>query len=60
MTIHFYLPPIPEMLVWDEGDPIPRIARSVTLEPERSPVTPISLSLAIRAGSSSRGGAGSS
>ena len=34
MTIHFYLPPIPEMLVWDEGDPIPRIARSVTLDPE--------------------------
>ena len=34
MTIHFYLPPIPEMLVWDEGDPIPRIARSVSLDPE--------------------------
>ena len=34
MTIHFYLPPIPEMLVWDEGDPIPRIARSVTLDPD--------------------------
>jgi cysteine dioxygenase len=34
MTIHFYLPPIPEMLVWDEGDPIPRTCRAITLEPE--------------------------
>ena len=34
MTIHFYLPPIPEMLVWDEGDPTPRTCTAVTLEPE--------------------------
>ena len=34
MTIHFYLPPIPEMLVWDEGNPMPRVSRSVTLDPE--------------------------
>lgn len=34
MTIHFYLPPIPEMLVWDEGDPTPRLCRAVTLDPE--------------------------
>ena len=34
MTIHFYLPPIPEMLVWDEGNPTPRVARSVTLDAE--------------------------
>ena len=34
MTIHFYLPPIPEMLVWDEGDPTPRTCRAITLEPE--------------------------
>jgi cysteine dioxygenase len=34
MTIHFYLPPIPEMLVWDEGDPTPRTVRAVTLDPE--------------------------
>jgi cysteine dioxygenase len=34
MTIHFYLPPIPEMLVWEEGDPTPRTCRAITLEPE--------------------------
>ncbi len=34
MTIHFYLPPIPEMLVWDEGDPFPRTCRAITLDPE--------------------------
>jgi cysteine dioxygenase len=34
MTIHFYLPPIPEMLVWDEGDPTPRTCLAVTLDPE--------------------------
>ncbi|MEP7027977.1 MAG: cysteine dioxygenase family protein [Candidatus Eisenbacteria bacterium] len=34
MTIHFYLPPIPEMLVWDEGDPTPRTCRAITLDPE--------------------------
>ena len=34
MTIHFYLPPIPEMLVWDEGNPIPRTCKAVTLDPE--------------------------
>ena len=34
MTIHFYLPPIPEMLVWDEGNPTPRTCRAITLEPE--------------------------
>ena len=34
MTIHFYLRPIPEMLVWDEGDPTPRTAQAVTLDPE--------------------------
>ena len=34
MTIHFYLPPIPEMLVWDEGNPTPRSCQSVTLDPE--------------------------
>jgi len=34
ITIHFYLPPIPEMLVWDEGDPTPRTCRAVTLDPE--------------------------
>jgi cysteine dioxygenase len=33
ITIHFYLPPIPEMLVWDEGDPTPRTCRAVTLDP---------------------------
>ena len=33
ITIHFYLPPIPEMLVWDEGDPTPRACRAVTLDP---------------------------
>jgi cysteine dioxygenase len=34
ITIHFYLPPIKEMLVWDEGDPTPRTAQAVTLDPE--------------------------
>jgi cysteine dioxygenase len=34
ITIHFYLPPIAEMLVWDEGDPTPRTCRAVTLDPE--------------------------
>jgi len=34
ITIHFYLPPIAEMLVWDEGDPTPRKCRAVTLDPE--------------------------
>jgi len=34
ITIHFYLPPITEMLVWDEGDPTPRTCRAVTLDPE--------------------------
>lgn len=33
MTVHFYLPPIPEMLVWDEGNPEPRLSRAVTLDP---------------------------
>ena len=34
ITIHFYLPPIKEMLVWDEGDPTPRTCQAVTLDPE--------------------------
>jgi len=34
ITIHFYLPPIAEMLVWDEGDPTPRTCQAVTLDPE--------------------------
>jgi predicted metal-dependent enzyme (double-stranded beta helix superfamily) len=34
ITIHFYLPPIKEMLVWDEGDPVPRTCAAVTLDPE--------------------------
>ncbi len=34
ITIHFYLPPIAEMLVWDEGDPTPRTCKAVTLDPE--------------------------
>ena len=34
VTIHFYLPPIPEMLVWDEGDPTPHTCRAITLEPK--------------------------
>lgn len=34
MTIHFYLPPIPEMLVWEEGDPTARTCLAVTLDPE--------------------------
>ncbi len=34
MTVHFYLPPIPEMLVWDEGNPEPRVCRALTLDPE--------------------------
>ena len=38
VTIHFYLPPIPEMLVWDEGNPEPRIQQAVSLDPEPEPV----------------------
>lgn len=34
ITIHFYLPPIREMLVWEEGDPTPRTCAAVTLDPE--------------------------
>ena len=38
VTIHVYLPPIPEMLVWDEGNAEPRVVRAVTLDPK--PETP--------------------
>ena len=38
ITIHVYLPPIPEMLVWDEGNPEPRVVRAITLDPK--PETP--------------------
>ena len=34
ITIHVYLPPIPEMLVYEEGNPEPSLRRAVTLEPE--------------------------
>ncbi len=34
ITIHVYLPPIPEMLVWDEGNSEPRVVRAVTLDPK--------------------------
>jgi cysteine dioxygenase len=33
ITIHIYLPPIPEMLVWEEGDPTPHVRAAATLEP---------------------------
>jgi cysteine dioxygenase len=38
VTIHVYLPPIPEMLVWDGDDAEPRVVRAVTLDPK--PETP--------------------
>jgi cysteine dioxygenase len=37
VTIHVYLPPIPEMLVWDEGDAEPRVVRAITLDPKPVP-----------------------
>src|SRR5687768_12052186 len=34
ITIHIYLPPIPEMLVYEEGNPEPSLRCAMTLEPE--------------------------